>query len=296
MSRDFLSYWKPATAMEALENRGILEHSASHQYGRVSPGDRVWIVSVLSEGLTLLGHIQVGQVLTWEEAAKALGTQDLWEAEFHILAEPGSGEEIRKIPVNHLADRLRFVSTKGNDHLTLTDGAVNPQQLQAMRLLDPAAVPLLAREPSIRPRERQARMEQPIPPTNEQMADPTYAEGGTILVEMTRYERDPRARQACLDHYGACCQVCEVPMDRIYGRAMTGYIHIHHIRPLAKQGTHHRVDPTHDLLPVCPNCHTYLHQEDPPISIARARTQIRKQREAMGSLASTRFPPCGGDE
>ncbi len=53
MSRDFLSYWKPATALEALETQGALDHSASYQYGRVSLGDRVWIVSVLAEDFRL---------------------------------------------------------------------------------------------------------------------------------------------------------------------------------------------------------------------------------------------------
>ena len=71
-------------------------------------------------------------------------------------------------------------------------------------------------------------------------------------------------------------------MDQIYGAAMTGYIHVHHIRPLAKQGTRHQVDPVRDLLPVCPNCHAYLHQEDPPIPVTRARAQIRRQRDALG--------------
>ncbi len=281
MSSDFMSYWKPVTALEALEHPGILDHSASNQYGRVSPGDRVWIVSALPEGLTLLGRIQVGQVLTWEQAAEALESRDLWEADFHILAEPGSSEAIRRVPVNHLAGSLRFHSTKGRGRLTLSDGAVNPQQLQAMRLLEPASARVLAKEFSLRPDSRQPPRKPPIPPGDEQMADPTCIEGGTIHIEMTRYERDPRARQACLEHHGARCQICGLAMDQVYGPEMTGYIHVHHICPLAKQGTRHQVDPVRDLLPVCPNCHAYLHQEDPPISVTRARIQIRKQRVAL---------------
>ena len=143
MTQDLLSYWKPETADANLEQGGLLNHAASNQYHRVHARDTVWIVTVRAGELRLLGRIHVGQVTDGAQAAKALGTRDLWEADFHILAEPGSAHTIQDIPIAPLAPHLRFLSRTGNDRLVVSNGNVNPQQLQTMRVLSPDSAALL---------------------------------------------------------------------------------------------------------------------------------------------------------
>ena len=94
-----------------------------------------------------------------------------------------------------------------------------------------------------------------------------YVEGAVTRVEVNRYERDPEARQACLDHYGAFCQICEFDFEEEFGELGRGFIHVHHVKSLSSTGGEYQVDPINDLLPVCPNCHAMLHRRhEPPLT------------------------------
>ena len=73
------------------------------------------------------------------------------------------------------------------------------------------------------------------------------------------YERDTKARNECIKHYGAICQVCGFDFELVYGEMGKGFIHVHHKDKLANKKQAHTVDPTRDLMPVCPNCHAMLH-------------------------------------
>jgi hypothetical protein len=142
-SQNFLSYWNPQTALSNLEEGGLLEHSASEQYQRIRPGDTVWIVTVYSGSLHLVGRIIVGYVENQSNAAEMLGTSDLWPASHHIIAAKDTAQPIKDIPIDHLADRLRFESASGRDRLVMTNGRVRPQQLQTMRVLNTDSASLL---------------------------------------------------------------------------------------------------------------------------------------------------------
>jgi 5-methylcytosine-specific restriction protein A len=71
--------------------------------------------------------------------------------------------------------------------------------------------------------------------------------------------------------HGYRCVVCDLLLVDRYAPLGERFIHVHHIRPLAKLGRRYRVDPTCDLVPVCPNCHAMLHQRTPPLSIKALR-------------------------
>jgi hypothetical protein len=103
-----------------------------------------------------------------------------------------------------------------------------------------------------------------------------YAEGATRTVRINVYERNPAARAACIKHYGCRCQVCGMTFIEHYGEIGEGFIHVHHLKPLAGIGTEYVVDPVADLRPVCPNCHAMLHVTEPPLSIEGLRGRIQK--------------------
>lgn len=87
----------------------------------------------------------------------------------------------------------------------------------------------------------------------------TYMEGAKRQVVVNAYERDPAARQKCIAHYGPTCVVCGFDFHAAFGHEAEGFIHVHHLIPLAQIGTEYIVDPVSDLRPVCPNCHAVIH-------------------------------------
>lgn len=104
-------------------------------------------------------------------------------------------------------------------------------------------------------------------------------EGASKTVVVNRYERDSKARQRCIVHYGAHCAVCDLNFGERYGKAMAGFIHVHHLKPLSEIRKTYRVDPIKDLRPVCPNCHAFIHSRSPAVSIKSARARLTTPRE-----------------
>jgi 5-methylcytosine-specific restriction protein A len=94
-----------------------------------------------------------------------------------------------------------------------------------------------------------------------------YQEGQRILVSKYQYERDPRARKACIEEQGTICVVCGFNFGEKYGHIGEGFIHVHHIVPLSERDSEYEIQPERDLKPVCPNCHTMLHRRIPPFTI-----------------------------
>jgi hypothetical protein len=105
-----------------------------------------------------------------------------------------------------------------------------------------------------------------------------YLEGATRRVTVNAYERSAAARAKCTDHYGTCCVVCGFAFSAVYGQIGDGFIHVHHLRPLAEIREGYEVDPIADLRPVCPNCHTMLHRRSPPYSPEELSALLRISR------------------
>ncbi|WP_207799729.1 HNH endonuclease [Candidatus Cryosericum hinesii] len=145
MAKNYMTYWRPKT-VDAQEWEP-LRHSAGGQLQRVEPGDTVWIVTVRPPGhLSLLGRIVVGMVTNYEEAKKVLNNEDLWQAPWHIIAQPGTERLLHEVDLTSIADRLRFVS-EAAPRLHVVDGHVDGRQLETMRLLTPETVELLETYP-----------------------------------------------------------------------------------------------------------------------------------------------------
>lgn len=103
----------------------------------------------------------------------------------------------------------------------------------------------------------------------------TYPEGALHRVEVNRYERDRRARQACLAHWGHACLVCGLSFGDRYGPLGQDFIHVHHTIELSAVPHGYHVDPVTDLRPVCPNCHAMLHRTRPGMTIEQLRQALR---------------------
>jgi HNH endonuclease len=103
---------------------------------------------------------------------------------------------------------------------------------------------------------------------SDEVDDPqSYHEGATKTVSVNSYERNARARLACIAHYGWNCQVCGLNFQDRYGDRGAELIHVHHVRALHEIGEDYKVDPINDLRPVCPNCHAMIHRQKPYLTI-----------------------------
>jgi 5-methylcytosine-specific restriction enzyme A len=101
-----------------------------------------------------------------------------------------------------------------------------------------------------------------------------YSEGARIAVTINAYERNPKARAACIAHQGHICAVCGFDFAGVYGDLGRGYIHVHHVVPIGKIRKEYKIDPIADLVPVCPNCHAMIHRTEPPLTVEQLRHHI----------------------
>jgi 5-methylcytosine-specific restriction enzyme A len=116
-----------------------------------------------------------------------------------------------------------------------------------------------------------------IGPLAEELPTPEkFVEGARCIVTINAYERNPKARAACIAHHGVKCAVCGFDFGDAYGTLGAGFIHVHHIVPIGKTGTEYEIDPIVDLIPICPNCHAMIHRAEPPLTVEHLRDHIRQ--------------------
>ena len=109
-----------------------------------------------------------------------------------------------------------------------------------------------------------------LPPENTE----ELFEGLKRTVTVNSYERNSKARQLCVKHWKAVCAVCTFDFEKTYGEIGKGFIHVHHLTPVSQIGKAYQVDPINDLIPVCPNCHSMLHRQEPPLTIDELKTLL----------------------
>jgi hypothetical protein len=101
-----------------------------------------------------------------------------------------------------------------------------------------------------------------------------FVEGATKSVLVNFYERNPKAREKCIEIYGCICQCCNINFEEIYGEIGIGFIHVHHKKLISEIGKEYKVDPQNDLIPLCPNCHAMIHKATPPFSLEELKLKI----------------------
>lgn len=97
--------------------------------------------------------------------------------------------------------------------------------------------------------------------------DGPMSEGRVLEMHLTRHERNPQLRAACIRHYGAVCQVCGFDFEAAYGAIGHNFIEVHHKWPLSAIADEHQVDPVRDLVPLCSNCHSMIHRGTGPANV-----------------------------
>ena len=109
--------------------------------------------------------------------------------------------------------------------------------------------------------------------------DETLHEGARRQIWIDAYERKPEARRKCIAYHGATCRVCGFDFAETYGEIGRGLIHVHHLTPLSEVDGTYEVDPRHDLIPVCPNCHAIIHKRKPTFTIEEVKAFLRQAKQ-----------------
>ena len=171
----------------------------------------------------------------------------------------------------HLTYKLEFVSESLNDdlkeHILRKHGFNGGRSIQSPLYNNPELFEYIA--PFFETDD--------IPDYDEIPNPETVFEGAKKEIVVNSYERNREARSRCIAERGCKCAVCGMDFEKKYGEIGQGFIHVHHIVPLASIGKEYELDPVKDLIPVCPNCHAMLHRRNPPYSIEELK-RIKEHR------------------
>lgn len=180
-------------------------------------------------------------------------------------------------------EHIRLVEEQG--YTLLTFPIIYSDELRGENGLGPAKIkgfdPTLTQRSLVRVGDNWYASDGEIPSSiPEEVSRPEkYIEGAAKTVSVNAYERNPKARSACIKHYGATCAVCSFDFEKAYGPIGHGFIHVHHIIPLAEIRREYELDPIRDLIPVCPNCHAIIHLTQPALSVKELRDYLATARD-----------------
>lgn len=141
----FLLYWTTPYADEGCAEHWKIARLGSFHFRRVQAGDEVWLVTARRGRLSLIGHIDIAEVLTPAESAKRLPAGDHWAGAHVAIARRGTAVRMREVPLTFgEVARLRFEGT-ARDRLDVGDGRCSAMQLQTMRRLTARSSAMLRR-------------------------------------------------------------------------------------------------------------------------------------------------------
>jgi 5-methylcytosine-specific restriction protein A len=128
-----------------------------------------------------------------------------------------------------------------------------------------------------------AQGQQPLCLPDEVPTPARFFEGATRQIAVNVYERNPYARQRCIEHYGCRCSVCDFDFEQVFGEIGRAFIHVHHLRALSDIQSEYEIDPIADLRPICPNCHAMIHHGTEMTNVEQLRELIQTQKAAKAT-------------
>lgn len=111
-----------------------------------------------------------------------------------------------------------------------------------------------------------------------------YTEGGKKQITVNAYERNPKARKACINHYRKKnngrlkCEICGFDFGEVYGDGFMDKMHVHHLVEVHTRGEEYVLNPIEDLIPICPNCHMIAHSRKIPYTPDEIREMLKKSK------------------
>lgn len=121
---------------------------------------------------------------------------------------------------------------------------------------------------------------------DEQLSDENALSGETMFSEgqwmqrwSTTYERNAQLRAAAIKLHGVACMGCGFNFESKYGVIGSGFIEVHHTKPISSLGGESSVNPATDLIVLCSNCHSIVHRKRPsPLSLEELKAAVGKDK------------------
>jgi len=258
MTKFFTRHWRNDTweRLRQDDQEGeFFDYIASDifQSRGVSPGDVVYVVTVIKGKLYLCGCLTVGKICGITKAAKILKIKpdDLWQAnEYIIPSESTTMHFDLQVPIETVC-RLTFISPEGLKKLKFNfHDCLDQQTLRGVRQLSEQSAALLD--------------EILIVNANQQYSDEyvfeSFVEGSKKQKYVTTYERNPKLRKIALRIHGCSCKGCGFNFEKFYGEHGKDFIHVHHLKPVSEFESPQAVNPETDMTVLCPNCHSMVHR------------------------------------
>ncbi|MFD1211588.1 HNH endonuclease [Arthrobacter sp. GCM10027362] len=253
--------WQPAypEAVDVVAETGLFPASWSvGRYGHIQAGAEAWLLLQGRHGRGLIGHGTVtSEPYPASGRSAPAGPGRYVDVAFDALLPRGEA-----IPVGELLDRvpgIRWKAIRGSGTAIKAENEPALRELWAEHVLPDRPDPTLP-------------------------APGTFPESAVTRVLANRYERNARARRACIEQYGLSCAACGFNFEAVYGEIGHDFIHVHHLVPLAQLGPGYEFDPLTDLVPLCANCHAIVHIH--PMSPAQLRRIIDSSRSIGGGVVS----------
>lgn len=109
------------------------------------------------------------------------------------------------------------------------------------------------------------------------LAEEEYFEGNAKKRFTNYYERNSKIRTAAIAYHGTKCMGCGFDFGEAYGEHGSGYIEVHHLRPVSSLKKKTKVNPITDMAVVCSNCHRMIHRKKSSVlSLEKLRNLIRQ--------------------
>lgn len=268
----YLLTWNPARwqwvnlkeCIREIERRGYYEDSWSCGVTKkILPDDRVFLIKLGAEprGIVASGWAasEVYEDQHWDRQARAKGKTALYiDVHFDTILDPEKEIFPRGWLDNGIYAKMHWEPRASG--VTIPDDVAEQLEKDWARFLN-----------------RPVFLKRTVFPEEAEVLR-TYKEGAKKQIVVNAYERSAEARAICIQHYGLNCTVCGLNFEETYGEIGTGFIHVHHLKPLSQIGKDYELNPITDLRPVCPNCHAMIHQRDPAYTIDELKAILRRER------------------
>lgn len=136
MARFFTHGWQYAEVRKEREGEPLCHAAGSRFSSRgIEAGDFVYVVAVHGGKLYVLGKMQVGKIVSKDEARRILGMEP-YDASEHLIADACTQARLTEVPVT-IAKELRFVNSSRKEGLAFRAADVlDPQTVRVVRELD----------------------------------------------------------------------------------------------------------------------------------------------------------------
>ncbi len=161
MASNYLVYWKTAEIQNALASGGHLSSVTSKQLKNRGLGDRLWVCGLDQEGeFVLIGYLDIDRLVSEGGGTQTRGEQvedrERYSGQYLALAREGNAVALRRVSLEHLVEKIRFIGSGADTLGRLPSGRVNGHQLQTHRKLTAGSAKLL-KEAWDPPRSHSAR-------------------------------------------------------------------------------------------------------------------------------------------